>query len=224
MVSVAGGWLFRLACEMLVLGTRDFRLPGLGSYLQTAAGTGNFTAITWGLVTMIAIIVATDQLIWRPVIAWCDKFKFEQVERSEQVRSPLLHLLQHSRALRTLQRHTVRPLSEGVYRRLAARQRRRITQTVAHKGDADPLGSRPVALLRGAVLLLIAAVVLYAALHALTLLRQLRAGQFAEIMKGRPATFLRGNTALLLDSAWTITARVTLGSHPRAASNAQPIA
>jgi NitT/TauT family transport system permease protein len=224
MVSVAGGWFFLMACEMFVLGTRDFRLPGLGSYLQTAAGTGNFTAITWGLVTMIAIIVATDQLIWRPVIAWCDKFKFEQVESSEQVRSPLLHLLQHSRALRTLQRHTVRPLSEGVYRRLAARQRRRITQTVAHKGDADPLGSRPVALLRGAVLLLIAAVVLYAALHALTLLRQVRGEQFAEIMKGALATFLRVNTALLLASAWTIPAGVAIGFHPRLARIAQPIA
>ena len=80
MVSVAGGWFFLMACEMFVLGTRDFRLPGLGSYLQTAAGTGNYMAITWGLLTMIAIIVATDQLIWRPVIAWSDKFKFEQVE------------------------------------------------------------------------------------------------------------------------------------------------
>src|ERR1700754_2151043 len=102
MVSVAGGWFFLMACEMFVLGTRDFRLPGLGSYLQTAAGTGNYAAIMWGLVTMIAIIVATDQLIWRPVIAWSDKFKFEQVESGSRVRSPLLHLLQHSRGLRTL--------------------------------------------------------------------------------------------------------------------------
>ena len=74
MVSVAGGWFFLMACEMFVLGTRDFRLPGLGSYLQTAASTGNFSAIAWGLATMIAIIVATDQLIWRPIIAWSDRF------------------------------------------------------------------------------------------------------------------------------------------------------
>src|SRR5258705_394550 len=119
MVSVAGGWFFLMACEMFVLGTRDFRLPGLGSYLQTAAGTGNYVAITWGLLTMIAIIVATDQLIWRPVIAWSDKFKFEQVESGSRVRSPLLHLLQQSRGLRTLRQHTVVPLEEEVYRRLA---------------------------------------------------------------------------------------------------------
>src|SRR6201994_4062783 len=119
MVSVAGGWFFLMACEMFVLGKRDFRLPGLGSYLQTAASEGDTRAMIWGLVTMVAIIVLTDQLVWRPVIAWSDKFKFEQVESSVQVRSPLLHLLQHSRALRSIRQHTVVPLSEGIYRRLA---------------------------------------------------------------------------------------------------------
>src|SRR6201989_1670953 len=92
MVSVAGGWFFLMACEMFILGSKNFRLPWLGSYLQTAAGTGNYVAITWGLFTMIAIIVATDQLIWRPVIAWSDNFKFEQVERGSRVRSPRLYL------------------------------------------------------------------------------------------------------------------------------------
>src|SRR6202043_1061300 len=116
MMSVAGGWFFLMACEMFVLGTRDFRLPGLGSYLQTAAGTGNYKAITWGLLTMIAIIVATDQLVWRPVIAWSDKFKFEQVESGSRVRSPLLHLLQQSRGLRTLRQHTLVPLGERLYK------------------------------------------------------------------------------------------------------------
>src|ERR1700723_885864 len=57
-MSVAGGWFFLMACEMFVLGTRDFRLPGLGSYLQTAAGTENPAAITWGLLTTVALIVA----------------------------------------------------------------------------------------------------------------------------------------------------------------------
>jgi len=70
MVSVAGGWFFLMACEMFVLGTRDFRLPGLGSYLQTAASNNDTRAIVMGLAVMIGIIVAIDQLIWRPAIAW----------------------------------------------------------------------------------------------------------------------------------------------------------
>jgi NitT/TauT family transport system permease protein len=224
MVSVAGGWFFLMACEMFVLGTRDFRLPGLGSYLQTAAGTGNYTAITWGLLTMIAIIVATDQLIWRPVIAWSDKFKFEQVESSARVRSPLLHLLQHSRALQGLERRTVIPLSESVYRRLAERRKQQLAHRTTEGVKVGLLGGRSAALLRGLVLIVIASATVYAAWHALTLLRQVSGAEFGQIMKGALATFLRVNVSLLLASAWTIPAGVAIGFHPRLARIAQPIA
>src|SRR5271169_3381212 len=100
MVSVAGGWFFLMACEMFVLGKRDFRLPGLGSYLQTASSNGDTAAIFWGLGTMIGVILLIDQLVWRPAIAWSDKFKFEQVESSQVPTSPLLHILRNSHALK----------------------------------------------------------------------------------------------------------------------------
>jgi NitT/TauT family transport system permease protein len=223
MVSVAGGWFFLMACEMFVLGTRDFRLPGLGSYLQTAAGTGNYVAITWGLLTMIAIIVATDQLIWRPVIAWSDKFKFEQVESGSRVRSPLLHLLQQSRGLRTLRQHTVTPLEEGVYRRLA-KERYEDPQPSAAAKKVTVLRGRASVWLRGMILAVLAGAVLYAAWQALTLLREVHGSQFAEILKGALATFLRVNAALVLAAAWTIPAGVAIGFHPRLARIAQPLA
>jgi NitT/TauT family transport system permease protein len=212
-----------MACEMFVLGTRDFRLPGLGSYLQTAAGTGNYAAITWGLLTMIAIIVATDQLIWRPVIAWSDKFKFEQVESGSRVRSPLLHLLQQSRGLRTLRQHTVTPLEEGVYRRLA-KERKEDPQPSAAGKKVTVLRGRASVWLRGMILAVLAGAVLYAAWQALTLLREVHGSQFAEIMKGALATFLRVNVALVVAAAWTIPAGVAIGFHPRLARVAQPLA
>ena len=93
MMSVAGGWFFLMACEMFVLGDRDFRLPGLGSFLQTAAGNGDTRAILWGLAAMVGVIVLMDQLIWRPVIVWADKFKFEQVESASATPNTLLRLL-----------------------------------------------------------------------------------------------------------------------------------
>ncbi len=224
MVSVAGGWFFLMACEMFVLGTRDFRLPGLGSYLQTAAGTGNYPAITWGLLTMVAIIVATDQLVWRPVIAWSDKFKFEQVESGTRVRSPLLHLLQHSRGLRSLRDHTVAPLSERLYRELA---RNNVETAVATSERAKAIHTRNARIstwLRWVVLVVAIVAVLYAAWQALTLLRQVQGNQFVEIMKGALATFLRVNVALVIAAAWTIPAGVAIGFHPRLARIAQPIA
>jgi NitT/TauT family transport system permease protein len=212
-----------MACEMFVLGTRDFRLPGLGSYLQTAASTENYVAVTWGLLTMIAIIVATDQLIWRPVIAWSDKFKFEQVESGSRVRSPLLHLLQQSRGLRSLRRHTVEPLGEGIYRRLAKERKEEPQPSATGKGVLAIRG-KASAWLRGVILAVLAGAVLYAAWQALTLLREVQGSQFVEIMKGALATFLRVNVALILAAAWTIPVGVAIGFHPRLARIAQPIA
>src|SRR5262249_19662347 len=112
MMSVAGGWFFLMACEMFVLGNRDFRLPGLGSYLQTAAGAGDTPSILWGMGTMIGVIVLLDQLIWRPIIAWSDKFKFEQVESAIVPESAVLNLLRRSTALTLFKRKAVSPLSE----------------------------------------------------------------------------------------------------------------
>ena len=220
MVSVAGGWFFLMACEMFVLGTRDFRLPGLGSYLQTAASTGNGAAITWGLLTMVAIIVATDQLIWRPVIAWSDKFKFEQVESTAHVKSPLLHLLQNSNALRSLARHTTAPLSENLYRRLAEKRERKVALAAARAVDAPPSSLW----FRIGILILLVVLVGYGAFRALELLRQVRLTELKEILKGALATFLRVNVSLVLAAAWTIPAGVAIGFNPKLARIAQPLA
>lgn len=219
-MSVAGAWFFLMACEMFVLGPRDFRLPGLGSYLQTAAGTGNGTAIAWGLFTMVAIIVATDQLIWRPVIAWSDKFKFEQVESKARISSPLLHLLQHSHALQAIGRRTFVPLSESAYLRFAQGRKLRM----ARAADADHKDSVASKSVRWLAVLIVAAGVLYAATHAVGLLRQVQLTQFGSILKGALATFLRVNLSLLIASAWTIPAGVAIGFSPRLARIAQPLA
>jgi NitT/TauT family transport system permease protein len=219
-MSVAGAWFFLMACEMFVLGPRDFRLPGLGSYLQTASSAGDGRAIAWGLFTMVAIIVATDQLIWRPVIAWSDRFKFEQVETTSRMRSPLLHVLQHSRALRAIATHTTVPLREEFYRRVA--RKREQTMARIEQGPRKPRRSRTA--LRLGVVLLAAGVFGYMAFEAVGLLREVRGSQFVDILRGAAATFLRVNLALLLAACWTIPVGVAIGSHPRLARVAQPLA
>lgn len=218
MVSVAGGWFFLMACEMFVLGTRDFRLPGLGSYLQTAASENDTRAIIMGLAVMIGIIVAIDQLIWRPAIAWSDKFKFEQVEGGSRVRSPLLHLLTHSGVLRTLRRHTLDPVSENLYCSLAQRRERRLSLADAGTEKKGGAWFRWVA----ALLLLVA--VVYLASEALILLRQVRAPQLVAVLRGAAATFLRVNIALVIAAAWTIPVGVAIGFNPKLARIAQPLA
>ncbi len=223
-MSVAGAWFFLMACEMFHLGSRDFRLPGLGSYLQTAADKGDGTAIAWGLAAMILIIVATDQLVWRPLIAWSDKFKFEQVESSKRVNSPILHLLTHSSALASIRRHTVAPLSESLYHRLSVLRRRKLEQfAVSSKGNPSKTRSRTI-ILPYLLLIVPACAVVYAAAQAVALLRPLPGHEYLHILQGAAATFLRVNLSLLLASAWTIPAGVAIGFHPRLARIAQPLA
>ncbi len=217
MVSVAGGWFFLMACEMFVLGSRDFRLPGLGSYLQTAASAGNVPAILWGLAVMIAIIVATDQLLWRPIIAWSDRFKFEQTESSKRVRSPLLYALQESSVLRSVRNRTFKPWLEGLYRHFS-------THGVQSPEYTTAKHRPPSRIVRGLVYTLALAVVLFSAGQALHLLRVLHWSDFRLILLGAGATFIRVLVALLLATLWTVPAGVAIGFHPRLARIAQPLA
>jgi len=218
MISVAGGWFFLMACEMFVLGDRDFRLPGLGSYLQTAASADNIPAMVYGIGTVILIIIATDQLIWRPVIAWSDKFKIEQSASADRINSPILHMIQHSNALSAIKRHTLTPLSERIYHSVAQRHRLQQARRAAAGGEADS----PV-WLRVSVMVVFAAIVLYAAISALLKLREIHGNQYLLILEGAGSTFLRVNLSLLLAAAWTIPAGVAIGFNPKLARIVQPI-
>jgi NitT/TauT family transport system permease protein len=220
-MSVAGAWFTLMACEMFHFGTKDFRLPGLGSYLQTAADRENGRAIAWGLIAMIAIIVAIDQFIWRPLIGWSDKFKFEQVESSQHVRSPLLHLLTHSNVLAGIARRTTEPLNEAVYIKLAARRKERLARIAAHPQAGEGIAE---GVLLWVLLALAGVGILTAAYHAVQLVRPVDGAQYLELLKGAAATFARVNFSLLLAAAWTIPAGVAIGSNPKLARLAQPLA
>jgi NitT/TauT family transport system permease protein len=214
MMSVAGGWFFLMACEMFVLGTRDFRLPGLGSYLQTASSAGDTHAILLGLITMISVIVILDQLVWRPVIAWAQKFKFEQVE-SEEPHSPVLGFLQRSRALSLVSRRLMRPLGERIALYFAGRE-----GTPSGTGRAVPLKKWTLRIVAG----LVGISILFAVVDALRLLAGLTSGDLKALVLGALATFLRVLCALLIGTAWTVPVGVWIGFNPRLARIAQPVA
>lgn len=215
MMSVAGGWFFLMACEMFVLGKRDFRLPGLGSYLQTAASAGNGKAITWGLLTMVVVIVLTDQLVWRPLIAWAQKFKFENVEAVDVPRSPVLTFLRHSRILSALSNKTTAPLGEALALHFARR----------HDQSKPPARGSAIRVWFVRILGIAAAgVVGYALVKSVVLIAGLGVSGLKSILLGAAATFLRVNVALLIGAIWTIPVGVAIGTHPKLARVAQPLA
>jgi len=215
MMSVAGGWFFLMACEMFVLGNRDLRLPGLGSYLQTAANAGDTRAIIWGVGVMIGVIVVVDQLVWRPTIAWAEKFKFEQVEAVEAPRSRVLDLLRSSKILPFIERVSVDPAIEGTTRFFAARR--------AAETDGERSSSALKWIGRIALLLLLGGVA-YAAVKMIALLATVQGAELHRIFLGAGATFLRVELTLALAALWTIPVGVTLGLSPRLSAIAQPVA
>jgi NitT/TauT family transport system permease protein len=213
MVSVAGGWFFLMACEMFVLGKRDFRLPGLGSYLQSAASAGDTIAIIWGVAAMIGVVVLIDQLVWRPAIAWSDKFKLEQVESSGAHSSPVLNLLRKSPLLTRLRDGVTSPLMERFYLRAAERK---------PEGTSEPSAwQRGLVVLAGVVAVLF---ILHGVFQGLLVLKGVSPAEFLTTLESAGATFLRVVAALVIASAWTIPAGVAIGFNPRLARIAQPVA
>jgi NitT/TauT family transport system permease protein len=87
MMSWSGGWFFLMAAEIFHVGSRDFRLPGLGSCLQSAASASDLRAVGLGLITLVLVIVILDQFAWRPLTVWADKFKIEMMEAEQPPRS-----------------------------------------------------------------------------------------------------------------------------------------
>jgi NitT/TauT family transport system permease protein len=219
MVSVASGWFFLIVCEMFPVGSRNFRLPGLGSYLQTAASNGDTQALIYGLITMVLIIVLTDQLLWRPLIAWSDKFKFENVESADRIQSPILHIIRTSNVLGLLHRRSFEPVSEGMYRFIAKRREQRIGKPVPNRRARR--STRAIVILLGLGAL---AAILVAAFHATLLLRQIHEQELLSLFEGAGATLLRVDVALLLASLWTIPVGVAIGFNPRIAHITQPLA
>lgn len=217
MMSVAGGWFFLMACEMFVLGTRDFRLPGLGSFLQTAASHGDTRAILWGVAAMVTVVVLLDQLIWRPIIIWADKFKFEQVESSGTAQTTLLHLIGSASFLIRLYRLLFLPFFNWLTliftlsaRRAAATfslpKQHRLRQWIGY-------------VLGVAVLVGLGFTVFY----TIRELSGLHHEDYIELLQSAALTFLRVNAALILGALWTVPVGVAIGSNPRLARVAQPL-
>jgi len=199
---------------MFVLGNRDLRLPGLGSYLQTASNAGDMRAIGWGLTVMVAVIILLDQLVWRPLIAWSEKFKMEQVEASQTPHSWVLDLLRRSRALSFLSRASVAPAREKLALHFA--------QSAAAAESRTPGRARTwlLGFAAGAAVFGLA----FAAIKMIVMLTALSGRDVSGIFRGAGATFLRVELTLLLAGLWTVPAGVLVGLQPRLAAVAQPVA
>jgi NitT/TauT family transport system permease protein len=216
MMSWSGGWFFLMAAEIFHVGPRDFRLPGLGAYLQTAANENNLHAVFLGVVTLVGVIVLLDQFLWRPLIAWSDRFKMDMVEGDEPPSSWFLDLLSRAWLVEQFGTRIWGPFSEWVETGF----QRRATGVIEPPEILAETGSSRLAI---GILTLLSLVALYGSYRAAALLVTLPASTWVELGKGIVATFLRVSAALAIALIWTIPLGVFIGTNRRLATFLQPI-
>jgi NitT/TauT family transport system permease protein len=214
-MSWAGGWFFLMAAEIFTLGARDFRLPGLGAYLQTAASQGNTQALIMGIGMLIFIIVLLDQLVWQPLLAWAERFKVSQVEDDNPTTSWFLNSLRRS------------GFARAIYQRIFARFNRWLNKTLNHPpktvASLETTENGRRSFLSWLILIGAALAVGYGLVQAAGLLLTLPLSAWSDIAIGAIATFLRVALAVSIALAWTIPVGVLIGTNPRAASILQPL-
>jgi NitT/TauT family transport system permease protein len=104
MMSMSGGWFFVIISEAVTVGQTTITLPGIGSWLALAISRGDFRSVAWAVGAMAVVIMLYDQLLFRPIVAWADKFRFEQTASEQQPESWFFDLLRKTRLFRRLAR------------------------------------------------------------------------------------------------------------------------
>jgi NitT/TauT family transport system permease protein len=113
MMSMSGGWFFVVASEAISVSNQSIKLPGVGSYIALAIEQRNLQAVAWAIAAMLAGILAYDQLLFRPLVAWADKFRFEESGSEDAPRSWLLSWMRRATAVQRLAGWGVRQLERS---------------------------------------------------------------------------------------------------------------
>jgi NitT/TauT family transport system permease protein len=219
MMSFGGGWFFVAQSEAITVMNKDIKLPGLGSCMASAVERGDNHAAFAAIVAMLVLILVSDQLVWRPLLAWADKFKIELSESSNPPRSWFYDLLRQAYLFEWLSLHVWQPLGDAL-RAVTARSR-------SAKATSPPrVAARWLG--RGAMALGISLVGYQALAGVLagiaTLHGHLALGTVSHIFWLGALTMLRVLAMTVIATLIWTPIGVWIGFHPRAARIAQPLA
>jgi len=215
MMSMSGGWFFVVAAEAISVGHTTIRLPGIGSYIALAIERQDLAAIGWAVLTMLGVILLYDQLLFRPLVAWSERFRFEQSAGEAAPSSWVLIVLRRARLIQAL-----------------ATLPRRLARLTAAAATTPPRARRAAANGAGRELIgkavwyaLIAAGIAYVVWRVTTFLAGgLGTGDLVDAGLAGLATFVRVAVLIALASAVWVPVGVWIGLRPRLARAAQPIA
>jgi NitT/TauT family transport system permease protein len=221
MMSFGGGWFFVAQSEAISVLNKDIKLPGLGSYMQAAVDAGDTRAAVYAIIAMIVTIVVIDQLLWRPLVAWAEKFKLEQTEGKDNPTSWVLDLLQRSYVLAWLSDHVGRAI--GRFSERASMLGSDLSQTIVGNTPA------PAKLLLRVGLWAVAAIaVVWLIRDAIGIAQEIRTdmtgSQMLHVLWLGVLTLLRVVLMSIIATLIWTPIGVWIGLRPRVARIAQPLA
>ncbi len=214
-MSVAGGWFFLMQTESFTLSNRNFTLPGLGSFLKAAADKGDNLAILCGIIVLVGIISLIDYFIWRPMIAWAEKFKHETVEATQVPESRVLDFLRRSPTMRIIGDRLFMPISETFNRGFSSKVE--TSSRIKHKK------SKWMNWLNWILVGVVGFIVLGGTLEAIILLSKMPLNNWKQVMVGAIFTAIRVFIVLIISLLITVPIGVTIGRDPKLAQFLQPI-
>jgi NitT/TauT family transport system permease protein len=214
MMSMSGGWFFVVASEAITVGDRTVTLPGIGSWLALAIERRDLAAVVWAVAAMAVVIALYDQLVFRPIVAWADKFRFEQTASEDRPTSWLYDLIRRTRVMRTLAEPFAR-----IGQAIADLEPPRLQSKA---GAASPRLGR---LLDRAWIVIVALVTLFVAARAIAILgRTLDLGVALQVAGLGALTLIRVLVLIAIASLIWVPIGVWIGLRPAWTQRVQPFA
>lgn len=211
-MSVAGGWFFLMACEMFILEGKDFRLPGLGSYIQTAANAGSIEHILYGLGTMVFLITVIDIVVWRPLVVWSQKFRMDHTQPEDERESLVLNILTTS--------FVFKKIGKGLANFLSSLEKLSYKRIIKVESKIIIALSKFLGFLFSIFFLIL---LIWLLIQAFQLVSQTKLSDIWEIISAAFFSLLRTSAAVLIALAWTLPVGVYIGMNAKAAKLLQGV-
>lgn len=216
MMSMSGGWFFVVASEAITVGDKTVTLPGIGAYLATAILQRDLGAVGWVILAMVVVIVIYDQFLFRPMVAWSDKFRLEDTVSQSAPESWVLNVIQRTRAIQLL----LRPL--GKLLRTIARMRMPISLPAAIHSESKSSLSRVIDWLWAALLVVLG---VFAAWKIVTfVLSEVGGPEILRVFGLGLITLVRVVVLIAIASVVWVPLGVLIGLRPKLAERIQPLA
>ena len=215
MMSMSGGWFFVVASEAVTVGDTTWKLPGIGSYVAQALEDRNIAAVFYAILAMLVVILAYDQLLFRPLVAWSAKFRFEMTAGAEAEDPWVLKLLRRTRLLAAIVDRLVFVFNAASGMRLARKSRASVKAT-------SPVASRVWDGVWVGLLVLAVAAALWKIVGYVS--ATLTWADLGEALLDGVYTMIRVVVLMVLATAIWVPIGVWLGLRPTWARRAQPVA